>query len=116
MSGEGPARGINDSTGLAERKLVLTLVKQIKNFYVKKTEIYKCKAKDNINWYHFCLGIVSQDFTKDERSEISLNGTVNDYLVDQSSIYREYILNIYQYLLIKNNIKRSLDLLCYWAF
>ena len=45
MSGEGPARGINDSTGLAERKLVLTLVKQIKNLYVKKTEIYKLRQK-----------------------------------------------------------------------
>ena len=30
--GEGPIQGINDSTGIAEKKIVLTLVKQIKNF------------------------------------------------------------------------------------
>ena len=30
--------------------------------YVNKTEIYKFKAKDNISWYNFCLGSISQDF------------------------------------------------------
>ena len=30
--GEGPTQDINDSTGAAENKLVLTLKKQIKNF------------------------------------------------------------------------------------
>ena len=54
--------------------------------YVNKTEIYKFKAKDNISWYTFCLGSVSKDFTKDEQSEISLNGTVFDFSVDHSSI------------------------------
>ena len=33
--------------------------------YVDKTEIYRFKAKDNISWYNFCLGSVSQDFAKD---------------------------------------------------
>ena len=42
--------------------------------YVNKTEIYKFKAHDNIGWYGFCLGSVSKDFTKNEQSEISLNG------------------------------------------
>ena len=63
------------------------------------------KAKDNIRWYNFCLGNASQDFTKDEQSEISLNGTVYDFSVDHSSIKKEDILNIHQYLMIKNNIK-----------
>ena len=31
MSGEGPADGINDNTGAEEKKIVLTLVKQIQN-------------------------------------------------------------------------------------
>ena len=44
--------------------------------YVNKTDICKFKATDNISRYNFCLEIVSKDFTKDERSEISLNGTV----------------------------------------
>ena len=30
--GKGPTQGINDSTGSAEKKLVLTLVKQIQKF------------------------------------------------------------------------------------
>ena len=30
--GEGPTQGINDSTGSAEKNLVLILVKQIQNF------------------------------------------------------------------------------------
>ena len=38
--------------------------------YVNKTEIYKCKANDNICWCNFWLGSVLQDFTKDERREI----------------------------------------------
>ena len=55
-------------------------------FYVNKTEICKFKAKDNISWYNFCLGSTSKDFTKDEQSEVFLNGTVHDFLVDHSSV------------------------------
>ena len=44
--------------------------------YVNKTKTYKFKAKDNISWYRFFLGSVSQSFTKDEQSETFLNGTV----------------------------------------
>ena len=49
------------------------------------------------------LGSISQDFTKDEQSENSLNG---------SSIKKGNYFNIHQNVMIKNNIKRSLDLLC----
>ena len=42
---------------------------------------------------------------KDEQSEVSLNGTVYDFSVDPSSIKKEDIPNIHQYLMIKNNIK-----------
>ena len=45
-----------------------------------KTKIFKFKANDNINWYNICLGNVSEDFTKQEQSAISLNGTVYDLL------------------------------------
>ena len=57
----------------------------------------KFKAKYNISWYNFCLESISKDFTKDEQSEISLNGTVS---FDHSSIKKEDILNIQQYLMI----------------
>ena len=72
--------------------------------YVNKTEIYKLNTRDNISWYNFCLGSIAIGFTKDEQSEISLNGTVYDFSVGHSSIKKEDILNIYQYLMIKNNI------------
>ena len=64
-------------------------------FYVNKTEICKLKAKDKISWYNFCLEIVSKAFTKDEQSEISLNGTVYNFSVDYSSVRKEDILNIH---------------------
>ena len=41
---------------------------------------------DKISWYNFCLGSVSNDFTKDKQSEISLNGNVYGFSVDHSSI------------------------------
>ena len=44
-------------------------------------------------------------FTKDKQKETSLNGFVYDFSVDHRSIKKEYIFNIHQYLLIKNNIK-----------
>ena len=55
--------------------------------------------------YDFCLESVSKDFTNNEKSQISLNGTVNDFSDYHSSIKKEDILNIHQYLMIKNNIK-----------
>ena len=53
--------------------------------YVNKTEIFKIKAKESICWCNCILGSVSKDFTKDEQSEISVNGTVYDFSVDRSS-------------------------------
>ena len=72
--------------------------------YVNRKEIFKCQASDNISWYNCCLGIKSKDFGKDEQSEISLNGTVYDFSVDHSSTKKEGILNIHQYVIVKNNI------------
>ena len=40
-----------------------------------------------------------------------LNVTVNDFLVDPSPIKKEGILNIHQYLMVRNNIKKYLGLL-----
>ena len=36
----------------------------------------------NRGWCNFCLGSLSKNFTKDEQSEISLNGTAYDFSVD----------------------------------
>ena len=72
---------------------------------VNKTEIYKFQAHNYIFWYEFYLGSVSKDFTKDEENESSLNGTVHDFSLDNSSTEKEDILNIHEYLMVKNNIK-----------
>ena len=68
-------------------------------------EICKLEAKYNIIWYNFGLESVSKDFTKDEQSQISLNGTAPDFPVDHSSIKKEEILNIHQNSMIKNSTK-----------
>ena len=73
--------------------------------YVYKTGICKFKASDSISWYNFCLGSISKDFTKNELSEISFNGTVYDFPVEDNSIKKEDIVNIHQRLKIKNNVK-----------
>ena len=97
--GEGPTQGINDSAGAAEKKIGIDFSKantksclrlhyngDESDLHVNKTEICKVKAKDNISWSNFCLGSVSQGFTKDEQSESSLNSTAYDFLVEHSSI------------------------------
>ena len=59
----------------------------------------------NISWFNFCLGSISKDFANEEQSEISFNGTVYDISIGHSSIKKEDILNIHQYLMAKNNLK-----------
>ena len=81
--------------------------------YVNKTDICQFEANYNTSWYSSSLGSISKHFTKDKQSELSLHGTMYDFSVEYSSIKKENILNIHQYLMIKNNIKWSLDLLCY---
>ena len=48
---------------------------------------------------------------KDELNEISLNGTVYDFSLDHSSIKQRDILNIYEYLIVKNNKKIMFDVI-----
>ena len=60
-------------------------------------------ANDNINLCNFCLRSVSKDFPKDEKSEFFfLNGTVYDFSFDHSSVKKEDIHNILQYLIVRN--------------
>ena len=75
--------------------------------YENKTEIGKFKTNLNLklNWYNFCWGNISNNYTKDEQSAISVNGPVYDFPVDSSSVKKEDIPNIHQYLIVKNNKK-----------
>ena len=60
-------------------------------------------ANDNINLCNFCLRSVSKDFPKDEKSEFFfLYGTVYDFSFDHSSVKKEDIHNILQYLMVRN--------------
>ena len=42
---------------------------------------------------------------KNEQSEISLNSIVSDFMLDHSSVEKEGVLSINEYLMIKNNVK-----------
>ena len=67
--------------------------------------ICKLKVHNNINWYGLLLGSLSKDFTEDEQSDISLNGTEYDLSVDHSLIQKEDKLITHQYLMVGKDIK-----------
>ena len=75
------------------------------HLYVNKTGICEFKANDNMSWYNFCLGSISKDFTKDEQSQISLDGTLYNFSVNHTLMKKEDILNLHQFLMFKNNMK-----------
>ena len=109
---EGPAGGINDRTGSAEKKFSINFSRAKTKFclslhyngdesylYVNKTEIYKFKRNDNISCNTFCLGSVSKDFTKDKQREISLY----DFSVKTIAQLKNkaFLINILHYLRLK---------------
>ena len=54
---------------------------------------------------NFCLGSIPKEFTEDEQSEISLNGIVYDFSVDNSLIKKEDKFIIHKCFMVKSNIK-----------
>ena len=74
--------------------------------FLNGKETYKFKANNrNVNFpSRFCLGSISNEFHYADSKEISFKGTVYDFSVDYSAIDKSNILNIYKYLMIKNNI------------
>ena len=56
------------------------------------------------------------NFFLDEQTKISLPVHVYDFSVDYSLIKKEGELNVHKYLMVKNNVKKCLDLLCYCVF
>ena len=80
--------------------------------FVNGTEIYKFKAKDSeIVSTPLSLGNISKDFPVDNMKKTGSNGFVYDFSVDYDAIAVDDILDIYKYLMVKNNIKCCLDLL-----
>ena len=80
--------------------------------FVNGTEIIKFKAKDSENVVNpLCLGNISKDFSVDDMKKIGLKGYVYDFSVNYDAIAVDGILDIHKYLMEKNNLKCSLDLL-----
>ena len=75
--------------------------------FVNGKEISKFKADNkNVNFpTQFCLRSISNGFSTSGSRGVSLNGIVYDFSVDYYFIVQADILNIYKYLIAKNNIK-----------
>ena len=73
--------------------------------FVNGTEIYKFKAKNSeIVASPLCLENISKDWSIDNMKKTWLNGYVYDFSVDYDAIAVDDILDIYKYLMRKNNI------------
>ena len=73
--------------------------------FVNGKEIINFKAKDSeIVPYLLCLWNISKDFTIPYRLETGLLEYVYDFSVDYCAIANDKILDIYNYLMKKNNI------------
>ena len=73
--------------------------------FVNGREIYKFKAKNSeIVASPLCLGNISKDWSIDNKKKTGLNGYAYDFSVDYDAIAIDDILDIYKYLMKKNNI------------
>ena len=69
--------------------------------FVKRTEIYKCKAKDSeIVKSPLCLGNIPKDWSVDNMKKTRFNGYVYDFSVDYDATAVD-ILDIRRYLMKK---------------
>ena len=73
--------------------------------FVNGTETIKFKAKDSdIVANPLCLGNVSKDFSVDNMKKTGLNGYFYDFSVDYDAISVDDMVDIYKYLMKKNDI------------
>ena len=73
--------------------------------FVNGKEILKFKAKDSkVISTPLCLGNISKDWSVDNMKKTGFNGYVYDFSVDCSAIAVDDILDIYNYLMKKNDI------------
>ena len=69
-------------------------------------KVYKFEITDSeINAAPLCLGNVSKDFSVDNMKKTGLYGYFFDFWVDFDSTDVADILDIYEYLMVQNNIK-----------
>ena len=76
-------------------------------FSVNRKEIFKSKADNkNANFpTQFFLGSISNEFSATESRDVSLNGNVYDFLVDQNFVDKSDISNMQKHYLTKNNMQ-----------
>ena len=73
--------------------------------FVNSKEIHNIKAKDSeIVAIPLCLGNIPKDCTVDNMKKAELNRYVYDFSVDYDAIAVDDILDIYNYLIKKNDI------------
>ena len=73
--------------------------------FVNSTEIIKFRAKDSgFSAYLLCLGNISKDMSVDNMKKTGLKGYVYDISVDYNAIAVADILDIYKYLMKKNEV------------
>ena len=92
----------------ANKKFCLSLHSNGDNGYlfVNGKEIINFKVKDSeIVPYPLCLGGLSKDFSLSNAAKVGFDGYVYDFSVDYWAIANDEILDIYKYLMEKNNIK-----------
>ena len=115
--GKDPTQGL-EHTLSAEKMCSINLNKKDEKFclslhyngrnsylFVNGKEIHKFKAKDSeIVATPLCLGNISKDWSVDNMKKTGFNGYVYDFSVDCSAIAVDDILDIYNYLMKKNDI------------
>ena len=73
--------------------------------FVNGVEVIKFRVKDcEIVENSLCLGNISKDFSAINMIKNGLNGYVYDFSVDHRAITADKILDIYKYVMKKNNI------------
>ena len=115
--GKGPTQGL-EHTLSAENMHSINFTEQNKKFclnlhfnggnsyfFVNGKEIHKFKAKDSeIAATPLCLGNISKYWSVDNMKKTGLNGYVYGFSVDYVAITVDYILEIHNYLMKKNDI------------
>ena len=74
--------------------------------FVNGVAIHKFITKDTqFNAIPLCVENISKDFPVDNMKNAGLNGHVHDYSLDYNAIAVEDILDIYKYLMKKDDVK-----------
>ena len=114
--GKGPTQGL-ENTLTAERKQSINFTVTKNKFYlrfhyngansylfVNDTEIYKFKAKDSETVATpLCQGNISKDWLVDNTKKTGFNGYIYDFSVNYDALAADYIKDVHNYLMKKNN-------------